>query len=80
MLIFPKSLLRFSSCFAPVAVFLSILTALEMRFHCLPPVTSSFLGLLASRSATEPFSLLGVLQGASSVLLHMTFSIIHVSS
>lgn len=53
---------------------------MEMRFHWLTPITSSFLGLLASLSATDPFDLLWILQGGSSILLHMTFSIIYGSS
>lgn len=62
-------------------LFLSILTSPETRFHHLPPITLSFLGLLAFLSAMDPFDLLKILQGDNFVLLHMIFfSIIYVSS
>jgi len=60
-------------------LFLSQTTFLEMRFRHLTPVTSSFLGLLASLSAAEPFDLLGRLQVNNSGLLHRTFSMIYGS-
>lgn len=50
-----------------------------MRFHHFPSITSSFLGLLASLSATEPFDLFNSSRWYA-VLLHMVFSIIYVSS